>query len=320
MESEMTLRVRPVVTGIATYVPGVNKLISRRTGGSDSARYCYSVWLRHLVMAHAHGLPTQPAVVAELGPGDSLGVGLAALLSGAAKYYAFDVVRYARHNRDLAIFDELVALFRARAPIPGPVEFPLVTPLLDDYAFPHGILTEDRLARALAPERVAAIRAELTETADGGDGWITYQAPWDRADIVREGTVDMVLSQTVMEYPLDLHATYGTQHRWLKPNGVMSHQIDFRCMGTAREWNGHWACSDFAWALVAGKRRYPVANREPHSIHRRLMEERGFRVVGDVPIRGEGGVPRAALAQRFRNLTDDDLTTSIALIQAIKAA
>jgi len=315
----MTLRVRPLITGIATYVPGVNTLISRRTGGSDSARYCYSVWLRHLVMARAHGLPTQPAVVAELGPGDSLGVGLAALLSGAAKYYAFDVVRYARNDRDLAIFDELVALFRARAPIPGPAEFPLVTPLLDDYAFSHDILTENRLALALAAERVAAIRAELAAATDEGE-WITYQAPWDRADIVREGTVDMVLSQTVMEYPLDLHATYGALHRWLKPGGVMSHQIDFRCMGTAREWNGHWACSDFAWALVTGKRRSPVGNREPHSTHRRLMEERGFRVVGDVPIRGEGGLPREALAQRFRNLTDDDLTTSIALIQAIKAA
>ncbi|MGI8687612.1 MAG: class I SAM-dependent methyltransferase [Thermomicrobiales bacterium] len=315
----MTLRVRPLVTGIATYVPGVNNLISRRTGGSDSARYCYSVWLRHLVMARAHDLPAQPAVVAELGPGDSLGVGLAALLSGAAKYYAFDVVRYARNDRDLAIFDELVALFRARAPIPGPAEFPLVTPLLDDYAFPHDILTENRLTLALASERVAAIRAELAAATDEGE-WITYQAPWDRADIVREGTVDMVISQTVMEYPLDLHATYGALHRWLKPGGVMSHQIDFRCLGTAREWNGHWACSDFAWALVTGKRRYPVGNREPHSTHRRLMEERGFRVVGDVPIRGEGGLPREALAQRFRNLTDDDLTTSIALIQAIKAA
>ena len=316
----MALRLRPLVTGIATYVPGVNNLFSRRTGGSDSARYCYSVWLRHLVMARAHALPTQPAVVAELGPGDSLGVGLAALLSGSEKYYAFDVVRYARNDRDLAIFDELVALFRARAPIPGPDEFPLITPLLDNYAFPQDILTENRLALALAPERVAAIRAELAgEAADGG-GWITYQAPWDLADIVQEGTVDMVLSQTVMEYPLDLHAAYGTLHRWLKPGGVMSHQIDFRCMGTARKWNGHWACSDLAWALVTGKRRYPVANREPHSTHVRLMEEQGFRVVGDVPIRGEGGLPREALAQRFRNLTDDDLTTSIALIQAVKEA
>jgi len=315
----MTLRVRPLITGIATYVPGVNTLISRRTGGSDSARYCYSVWLRHLVMPRAHGLPTQPAVVAELGPGDSLGVGLAALLSGAAKYYAFDVIRYARNDRDLAIFDELVALFRARAPIPGPAEFPLITPLLDDYAFPYDILNEDRLTLALAAERVAAIRAELAAATDEGE-WITYQAPWDRADIVREGTVDMVLSQTVMEYPLDLHATYGALYRWLKPGGVMSHQIDFRCMGTAREWNGHWACSDFAWALVTSKRRSPVGNREPHSTHRRLIEERGFQVRGDVPIRGEGGLPREALAQRFRNLTDDDLTTSIALIQSIKAA
>ena len=50
----------------------------------------------------------------------------------------------------------------------------------------------------------------------------------------------------------------------------------------------------------------------------RPTEGWGFRVAGDVPIREAGGLPREALAQRFRNLTDDDLTTSIALIQAVK--
>lgn len=318
----MILRVRPLLTGIATFVPGVNTLVSRRTGGTNSARYCYSVWLRHLAMAHAHGLPENPSVVAELGPGDSLGVGLAALLTGAERYYAFDVVPYARDSRAVAIFDELVALLRARAPIPDRAEFPLVTPLLDDYDFPRAILTDERLAHALAPERVASIRAAVAgaEHATGDGAWITYHVPWDRDETVRDGSVDMILSQTVMEYPLDLHATYETLYRWLKPGGIMSHQIDFRCLGTAHVWNGHWAYSDLIWALMTGKRRYPLANREPHSTHLRLIAERGFRIAADVPIRAASDIPRSALAQRFRNMTDDDLTTSIALIQAIKPA
>ncbi len=256
----MILRVRPLITGIASYVPGMANLFSRHTGGSDSARYCYSVWLRHLVMSHAHDLPTQPAVVAELGPGDSLGVGLAALLSGAEKYYAFDVVRYARNERNLAIFDDLVALFRARAPIPNRDEFPLVTPLLDDYDFPHGILTDERLDRALTPARVASIRAELAaEMMTDGSGWITYQVPWDRSDIIQGGTVDMILSQTVMEYPLDLHATYGTLYHWLKPGGIMSHEIDFRCLGIPRHMMG--ALDHSRCALMPDRARADGVNR-----------------------------------------------------------
>ena len=82
---------RATLAGLATYVPGYEYL--EPTGGTSSARYCYSVWLRHLVMAYDSGLLQRPpATVAELGPGDSIGIGLAALLSGARKYHALDVV------------------------------------------------------------------------------------------------------------------------------------------------------------------------------------------------------------------------------------
>jgi hypothetical protein len=53
-----------------------------------------------------------PESVAEFGPGDSLGVGLAALLSGSNRYSALDVHRDGSTERTLRIFDELVALFR----------------------------------------------------------------------------------------------------------------------------------------------------------------------------------------------------------------
>lgn len=73
---------RPVVRGLATWIPGARRISARGTGGSTDARYCYSVWLRHLVMAHVRGLNTDPHTLAELGPGDSLGTGLCAVLTG----------------------------------------------------------------------------------------------------------------------------------------------------------------------------------------------------------------------------------------------
>jgi hypothetical protein len=90
----MSIKPRSLVIGAATYVPGLRRLTGRTTGGTVSARYCYSVWLRHLCMLHRHGLPTQFETVVELGPGDSLGVGLAALLTGAERYIALDALRY----------------------------------------------------------------------------------------------------------------------------------------------------------------------------------------------------------------------------------
>ena len=40
------MNARSMLSGIATYLPGATRV--RATGGTDSARYCYSVWLRHL--------------------------------------------------------------------------------------------------------------------------------------------------------------------------------------------------------------------------------------------------------------------------------
>src|SRR5438552_5002216 len=133
MARKPNLKIWQLLYGIATFVPGVNAVFGRGAGATSSARYCYSVWLRHLVTAVANGLKAPPRVVAELGPGNSLGIGLAALLSGAERYHAFDVVPHAQVKCSLAVLDVLIALFQNRADIPGPDEFPQVHPLLASY-------------------------------------------------------------------------------------------------------------------------------------------------------------------------------------------
>jgi Methyltransferase domain len=314
----VSIKARSLVIGLATYVPGLRGLTGRKTGGTVSARYCYSVWLRHLCMLHRHGLPTRFGTVAELGPGDSLGVGLAALLSGARQYVALDAMRYADSARSLQILEELIVLFRNRASIPDQVEFPLVQPPLSSYAFPAEVLTLARLDTALDPVRLDLLRAAVTRPgASLRDGRpVCYVAPWEPG-VIEQGTVDLVLSQTVLEFPSDLAGTYNEMCRWLKPGGIMSHEIDFKSVGITAEWNGHWACSDAMWRLVAGRRRHRL-NREPHSTHIALLRRIGCRVVCDERTVQASAITRAQLAPRFRHLTDDDLTTSSALIQAVK--
>jgi hypothetical protein len=84
----MSVKARSIIVGMATHIPGLRGLMGRRTGGTVSARYCYSVSLRHLSFLQRRGLRTTFKTIVELGPGDSLGIGLAALLSGVERYMA----------------------------------------------------------------------------------------------------------------------------------------------------------------------------------------------------------------------------------------
>lgn len=301
--------------GLATFIPGIPKHL-RGTGGTNTARYCYSVWLRHLVMARQNGLVNFPTVVAELGPGDSIGIGLAALLSGVESYFAFDIVAHANLSRNLNIFEELIDLFRERSDIPGDDEFPHVKPALPTYRFPVQILTEDRLKIYLNASRLSKIRQSIYNPADK-DSVITYKAPWMDANVVSKNTIDMVYSQAVMEHIDNLPITYRVLHDWLKPGGVMSHQIDFKCHDTADEWNGHWTYSDFRWRLIRGKQPY-LLNRQPHSVHINLIKESGFSIVLDIPFKTLSIFTRNQLALPFQSMTNDDLETSGAFIQAVK--
>jgi hypothetical protein len=271
-------------------------------------------------MLHRSALPTTFKTMAELGPGDSLGIGLAALLSSAERYLALDVVRYADNTRNSQILEELIALFRDRAPIPDEAEFPLVRPLLPSYSFPADILTSARLDVALHPKRLDLIRVATNSPATNPrvGGPVCYIAPWEPG-VIENGAVDLVLSQTVLEFPRDLPAMYAEMCRWLKPGGVMSHEIDFKSIGITVEWSGHWSCSDALWRLAAGRRRHRL-NREPHSTHIALMQRVGCSIVCDERTVRPSGITRAQLAPRFRHLTEEDLTTSSALIQAVKLA
>jgi SAM-dependent methyltransferase len=305
----------PILKGLGSYVLPAG-LYHRHLSGTADARYCYSVFLRHLVLLEAYGGNSDPRNVAELGPGFSIGIGLAALIAGADRYDGFDTKSFDIVDPTRRVFEDLVKLFEARAPIPDETELPEIKPRLDDYRFPAHIIRKDRLARALEPERIARFRAALRGEGQG-ETMIRYVAPWNDAAKVEPGSVDWIFSQAVMEHVDDLADTYLACFRWLRPEGVMTHQIDFRCHNTAREWNGHWARSDLTWRLIRGARPF-LLNREPYSRHRRLMQDYGFEILGEQLANRGDGIDRAALAARFRDMSDRDLTTSGAFVAARK--
>ena len=313
----MEMRFAPVARGLLTYVPALNELLpSKSVGHTDSADYCYGVWMKHLTLLHANGLREMPQTVAELGPGESLGVGICALLSGASHYVGLDVVAYSNPQRNQRILDDLVPLFRDRAANPDK-GWPSVSAYLDERSFPSHILTNELLEQTLRPERIEAIRRAVTHPSSSAAITAEYRAPWSDPRVIREGSIDLIISHSTLEHVVDLPGTYQALYRWLKPGGWMSHQIDFKSHGMTKRWNGFRACSESVWKLALGRRPYMI-NREPGSAHMRLLQEAGFRIITHEKYLRKDGIRREELAPRWAHISEDDLNCSGLYVIATK--
>lgn len=300
-----TWKARHIITGMLTYVPFLNALRRSResTGGSESARYCYSVWLRHLITLDRYGFRINGANVGELGPGDSLGIGLAALLSGAARYIGLDIVPYSATTGLETMFDDLHALYAAQEHVPDGEEFPRVLPRMDSYQFPTHLIDWQNF-----PTRSEEIRKHLgTDLAR--NPILGYRVPWTSLPSVAEASLDLIFSQAVLEHVDSLEPTYRAMFAWLKPGGYASHVIDFRSHGRSPFWNGHWAYSDWEWKLVRGKREY-LLNREPVSTHLTCAKNVGFEILFSMRDQMPQGIQTAALSPRFRRMNLVDTETS----------
>lgn len=283
------------------------------------ARYCYSVWLRHLCMLYQSGVDTNITTLAELGPGDSVGVGIAALLSGAEQYLAFDAYAQMNVESNLALLDQIAALFAAREPIPAETEFPNLKPYLESYEFPFHILPEARVKTALAPERLNHIRNSILRADNSG--MIRFYPDFADVDAIEHGSLDLVLSQAVMEHIEHPDNIYEILHDWLRTGGAMSHQIDLKCHDTSDCWNGHWTYSDFVWRMILrGRNRpYPL-NRWPLTWHLDAVRQTGFEVTREKRVIGQSSLQRRQLNKQFMGMTAEDLTTSGLFMIAKKQA
>ena len=307
--------------GMCTFVPiarpyllaALNRRKRRNSIGSTaSARYCYAVWLRHLIHARNCGLSGVPEVVAELGPGRSIGCGLAALLSGASRYFALDAVNLISVDENLRVLEELIELFSRRSSIPDDNEFQDMYPPLETHEFPSTVLDDELVSKALNPHRIQQVRDSIS-----GGGMIAYQAPWSDPASIPAETVDLIFSQAVLEHVDDLPGTYACMNAWLRPGGYVSHVIDFRSHGLSNAWNGHWACSDALWRMIRGRRQYLI-NRAPRSTHIDLLIAHGFAVAAEIVKSSASGIRRSDLSRRFAGMSDTDLTTSTAFVVGAK--
>jgi hypothetical protein len=295
-----------IVKGLASRIPGMSR--SLNGGNAPSAPYGYDVWMKHLWHLWKNGLRKVPETVVELGPGQSLGVGLPALLSGANAYYGLDSADICDLSASVNLLNEMVPLFRGHAgqQIKG----------WPDYGpeFPDRILPQPLLDSALSPARIEAIARAFKN-----DSPITirYVAPWTERSIAPR-SADLVLSHVVMQYFSDLVTIYTVMYDWLKPGGMISHQIDFSGLQFARnEWNSYWSREEWTWRMIAGNRSGAIS-RLPFAAHVSAMQSAGFEIVCALRKTDQGGISREALASRWVSLSDSDLHTRGGFIQARK--
>lgn len=303
-------RLKPIIVGTMKRSPLINSMLPVAAGGTASARYCYAVWMRHLLLLSKFNDGQIPARVAEIGPGDSLGVGLAALLSGAQSYFALEAIEYWNTQRNLKILDDLIELFKNRAPIPGNEEFPLLKPVLDDHAFPHSILTDDILNEAMQPHRIELIREELKTPENQLNNMLQYKVPWHGEDVVMPESIDFIFSHVVLQHIDEIEEAAKAMDHWLKPGAFVSHIIDYRSLGFTKAWNGHWAIPDWEWKIMVGGRKFSV-NRKPHSYYIGLFERNHLKLLYTSKDNLPNHLSKNQLTDKFRNLSEDDLSTSV---------
>lgn len=312
---------KAIIRGFVSYIPGVLKALkkgkkAKGTGGTDSSRYCYSVWLRHLINLERSGMSKMPETIAEIGPGDSLGIGLCALISGVENYYAFDIIEHTNIKKNLEIFEQIVDLFKTRADIPNELEFPFIHPPLSDYSFPDHILTSHKLGILLSDDRIHSIKASIHNMYNK-DSKIHYIVPWVTENSELKEKIDLIYSQAVMEHIMDIESAYKACYAYLKPTGFMSHEIDYSAHETHKIWNGHWGYKNQLWKILMHGRAYYI-NRLPHSAHVALIEKAGFKIITEIKNISNSGISKEMVCNSLPLFYSDDFNVKSAFIQAQK--
>jgi hypothetical protein len=315
----MVIRPRTLATGLVSFVPGARwahrKLGSRP--GPVSALRCYGLWMKHLCMARMHGMRSFPRTVAEFGPGESIGTGIAALISGVERYCALDAVPYADKARSLRLFDELVELFRSRRRPANSDDFPRYATPFEAHGFPAAALTEAHLREALDEDRIATLRAVVAQFARTGvaPGVIEYHAPWSLAEVGRLPRADLVMAHAVWQHVRLLREFFIAVRQLALPGAYITSQSSYDSHNITHEWNGHWACSHTLWKVALGRKDFLI-NRMPHSAVVSMLRGYGLEIAGDVRMSESSAIARASLRDEWQWLTDEDMQTRYAFIVA----
>jgi SAM-dependent methyltransferase len=283
--------------------------------GHVSAERPYGIWIKHLVLLRAAGMGKLPDDVAEFGPGDSTGVGLASLLSGVRKYCGFDAAHFVDTERDVGLVGEIAQLVRQRAA--AQKGWPDIAQYLHDPAWADVMAPTASSVERVRELAAALAHAVVTAYEPGDPRPIRVLAPWQPHACQFRAEFDMVFSHSVVQYVDDIDHFFTACAALLRPGGWMSHQIDLSSMRMTRTWNGHLAYSDAVWRFVT--------SRQPYFPRRWLVPDylaaarrAGLQVMQVSRLQDPTGLSRNRLALPFHAYPDEELQCRGAFLVARK--
>ena len=275
------------------------------TAGSNSF-YCYSIWMRHLKYWSLVNNEI-PNTVIEIGPGNSLGVGIAALISGSNKLYTLERTQYWNNDTNIRVFDELVGFFKMKKETEQ-IKENTKQMSLKKLDFPSQILSKNHMIKCLNEDRLKKIRKELLDPFNPNNAFIQAIIPWENTEQIESDSVDFIFSHTVLQHIDNLSYVYRSMSKWLKKGGCISHKIDFKSMNTTRLWNQHWTLNDLEWGIVTGQTN--LINRAPLSSHLKLIEDNNLEIIYEISELSENELKTEDLSEAYKHLDTNDLTTS----------
>jgi hypothetical protein len=244
-----------------------------RHGHMREANYACGVVTTHLDRMVGRER-VKDAVCLELGPGDSLASAIITNALGARKTYLVDAGDYAA--RDLDVYREIARWLREQG-IPAIDQSQVDT--IDAMLY--------RLGATYLTDGLASLRT------------------------IESSSVDLIWSQAVLEHIRlkDIDATFAELRRICSSTGKMSHRIDFMDhLGGALN---NLRFSEKVWESDFMARSGFYTNRVRSTQMQRAMHDAGFELT--IVSTGKWDhlpVPRAHMAQPYRDLPEVDLLTS----------
>jgi hypothetical protein len=283
--------------------------------GHVSAERPYGIWIKHLALLRALGMEKLPVDVAEFGPGDSTGAGLASLLSGVQRYRGFDVAHFVDLKRDLRLVGEIAQLVRQRAPAQR--GWPDIGQRLHEAVWAGMIEPGATGLKRVHALEAALAHALVTSYEPDDPRPIRVLAPWQPQTCCFRAGFDMVFSHSVVQYVAHIDHFFTACAALLRPGGWMSHQIDLSSMRMTRAWNGHLAYPDAMWRFLTARQPY-FPKRWLLSDYLAAACKAGLQVMQVLRLQDSTGLPRNRLALPFRAYSDEELQCRGAFLVARK--
>jgi SAM-dependent methyltransferase len=161
-------------------------------------------------------------------------------------------------------------------------------------------------------DAAVALRGMVERAGGPSEDRLRYVAPLNDPNVMEAGSLDLILSHSVLEHVDHPSAIYRAYFRWLRPGGLMGHKIDHSSHGITRSWNGHYAVPNWLWRTIFGRRPYLLNRRRPLE-HLADLKLAGFEILPESSfVVDEAGMQRAVVREELQS--DDCLVRTSTLL------